>query len=119
MVFFVSANNSVTLKVTGKVTSGAKKTLIVNCGAATGWKSNGIGNSFKRVTSIGQKPENLSNKSFIKGVKWSNSYIGTISNKHKWSASDTLKYISYPNNKKVSVKYVNAGEETDTIDLTK
>lgn len=89
MAFYVSGDNKVTLKVTGKVTTG-------------------------------QAPQNLNNKSYIKNIRWYNSYIGTISKKHKWLAGDTLKYISYPSNsKKVTVNYVNAGEEVDTIDLTK
>ncbi len=120
MAFYVSGDNKVTLKVTGKVTTGQTKTIVINCNNATGWKANGVGNSFKRVTSIGQAPQNLNNKSYIKNIRWYDSYIGTISKKHKWLAGDTLKYISYPSNsKKVTVNYVNAGEEVDTIDLTK
>jgi len=120
MVFYVADYNKVVLKVTGTVDSGAIKTLVVTCTNATGWSKTGIGNRFKRVTSIGQQPQNLYNSSYIKGIHWYDAYIGTVSSHHAWLAADTSGYISYPaNSPKVSVFYKNAGEETDTIDLTK
>lgn len=119
MVFYVSADNKVVLQVSGTTDKGQYKTITTYCNTATGWKANGIGNTMKRVTSIGQSPENLSSGSYILGVKWANSYIGTTSSKHQWLANDTLASgsICYPNKTKVTVNYVNAGEETVSIDL--
>ncbi len=117
LVFYVSSDNNVVLKVTGTTVSGTYKTITTYCSKATGWKANGVGNTMKRVTSIGQKPQNLSSGSYMKNVAWNNSYIGTVSSKHKWLANDTAGYITYPNSTKVSVNYTNAGVETVSINL--
>lgn len=117
LVFYVRANGKVVLKVSGTTVSGTYKTITTYCDNATGWKVNGVGNVMKRVTSIGQKPENLNSGSYLKNISWSNSYIGTSSSKHRWLANDTNSYITYPNKTKVSVNYINAGTETVSIDL--
>lgn len=117
LVFYVSADSKLVLKVSGTSVNGTYQTITTYCNNATGWKVNGVGNVMKRVTSIGQKPENLSSGSYIKNVKWSNSYIGTSSSKHQWLANDTAGYVTYPNKTKVAVSYVNAGSETVSIDL--
>ncbi len=122
MEFYVVSDNNVRLSATGKV-AGVTKTLSVDCNNATGFKKNGVGNQLKRATTIGQKPENLSSGSYVYGVRWFNSYIGTSSStNHQWLAADMPSsggYTSYPNSTKVSVSFVNAGEETVTIDLRK
>lgn len=117
MVFYVSSDNHVVLEVTGITDKGQTKTIKTYCNNATGWKANGVGNKMKRITSIGQSPESLSNGSYIKNVRWSNSYIGTRTSKHKWLANDTSDYVCYPNKTKVNVSYTDAGTETVSINL--
>ena len=82
-----------------------------------GWSYGGA-NTLKRMTSIAQSGgDHFADGSKILGVHW---YSGTIglnsSSQHAWSASDTGGYQSYPTTAGiVTVNYVNAGEETDSI----
>jgi hypothetical protein len=83
-----------------------------------GWSVNGV-NTLKRMTSIAQNGDNFTDGSYINGVHWYSSMIGTTqSDMHAWSAADTGGYQSYPSTPGVvKVQYVNAGEETDSISL--
>jgi hypothetical protein len=73
--------------------------------------------TLKRMTSIAQNVQNLSDGSFIDGVDWSNSTIGlSASTEVPWLAAETGGYQSYTTSV-VSVNYVNAGNETDSISL--
>ena len=73
--------------------------------------------TLKRMTSIAQDTQNLSDGSYIDGVDWSNSTIGTsAATAVPWLAAETGGYQSYTSNV-VSVNYVNAGSETDSISL--
>jgi hypothetical protein len=61
--------------------------------------------------------QNLSDGSFINGVDWSNSTIGlSATTEVPWLAAETGGYQSYTTSV-VSVNYVDAGNETDSISL--
>jgi hypothetical protein len=83
-----------------------------------GWSVSGT-NTLKRMTSIAQSGDHFSDGSYLDGVHWYSSMIGTTqSNMHPWAAADTGGYQSYPSTPGVvTVQYVNAGEETDSINL--
>lgn len=117
--FYVPADGEVALYVAGNDTNGNKVANTYVRTDATGWTKSGLGNLIKRMTSIGQTQgsESFTDGSYIKNVHWYSSNIGTSStNYHSWSASDTWGYCSMPSSK-ISVNYVNAGEETDNIVL--
>ena len=75
--------------------------------------------TLKRMTSIAQADgDDFTDGSFNDDVHWFNSDIGTSSsNAVSWLASETGGYQSYTSSV-VSVSYVNAGNETDSINLT-
>lgn len=116
--FYVSSDGKVTVSTTGirmGETSPSTQTLVAD---APGWKSNGSGNVLKRITSIGQSSNNFNSGSYVKNVKWSNSKIGTTSsNAQQWLAAQTGGYCSFPNSNIVNVNFVNAGEETVSINI--
>jgi hypothetical protein len=73
--------------------------------------------TLKRMTSIAQNVQNLTDGSFIDGVDWSDSTIGlSASTEVPWLAAETGGYQSYTTSV-VSVNYVDAGNETDSISL--
>ena len=74
--------------------------------------------TLKRMTSIAQSGDNFTDGSKIDGVHWYNAMIGTSSSAAvSWLASQTGGYQSYTSSV-VSVSYLNAGNETDSINLT-
>jgi hypothetical protein len=89
-------------------------TLAVNT-ANTGWVAGGS-NTLKRMTSIAQSPQNLTDGSYINGVVWSNVMLGqTSANAVAWSGGGSQSYPSTPG--VVSVNYIDAANETDSINL--
>jgi hypothetical protein len=83
-----------------------------------GWSVGGE-NTLKRMTSIAQNGDQFSDGSSMNGVVWSNSMIGnSAATAVPWLAAETGGYQSYPNTPGVvNVQYINAGNETDSIDL--
>ncbi|QAV16944.1 hypothetical protein PC41400_04280 [Paenibacillus chitinolyticus] len=117
--FYVPADGQVALYAAGiryDTNVADNYTVVTN---ASGWKKSGTGNELKRITAIASnasKPYNTG--TYLKNVKWSNSMIGTSStSNHQWLAADTGGYCTYPNSTQVSVNYVNAGEETVSINM--
>ncbi len=84
-----------------------------------GWVAGGA-NTLKRMTSIAQDTQNLSDGSVINGVHWYDAMIGqSAATAVPWLAAETGGYESYPTTAGiVNVQYVNASEETDSINLT-
>lgn len=114
--FNIPSNGNIQLSVSGKLYGSSTVTTYTHVEAASGFVYNGS-NILKRNTTIGQKTENLSSGSWIHNVHWYSSQIGLSStNYHSWQAADTYSYCTYTS-EVVSVSYVNAGEETDNIDL--
>jgi hypothetical protein len=83
-----------------------------------GWSVGGQ-NTLKRMTSIAQNGDQFTDGSYMNGVIWSNSMIGTsTADAVPWLAAATGGYQSYPTTPGiVNVQYVNAGNETDSINL--
>jgi hypothetical protein len=83
-----------------------------------GWSVGGE-NTLKRMTSIAQNGDQFSDGSSMNGVVWSNSMIGnSAATAVPWLAAETGGYQSYPATPGVvNVQYINAGNETDNIDL--
>ncbi|MGV7115167.1 hypothetical protein PQ460_20155 [Paenibacillus sp. KACC 21273] len=120
MKFYVNANNSVTLVITGILIDGIKKTQTV-VAEAQGFTLDGSNNILKRITSIGQTKgkENFATGSYMNNIHWYDVNIGKSSiNNTPWnSGSQSGGLCSYPNNTKVKTSYTNQGEETVSIDL--
>jgi hypothetical protein len=115
--FNVPSNNNVSLTVSGIDYTTKKNTTVTFTRAAKGFTLNGA-NILKRLTTIGQDPENLNSGSYMHGVHWYNSLIGNSSTSyHTWAAADTYGSPCTHTTAVVSVNYVNAGEETVDIDL--
>lgn len=116
MKFHIPQDNQVALTISGTNVNGVKTTTtwVEN---VNGWKSNGVGNTMKRVTSIAQKPQNLNNGSYLKNVRWSQTLIGkSSSSNHTWAAGDTAGSCYYPNDSSVfSINYINQANETVNI----
>ncbi|MGW9529899.1 hypothetical protein ACWHAM_19495 [Paenibacillus terrae] len=112
--FYVPSNNRVALYAAGKIVN-SNETSITVIRDASGWDVKGSGVSLKRNTTIASKSSPHSG-SFIRGVHWYNSYIGTSStNNSLWqSTNQTAGYCTVPSSQ-VTVNYVNAGEETVNI----
>lgn len=120
--FLVNANNKIAMAYSAiKKSTGTQisQTFVMD---APGFSLSG-GNIMKRMTTIGQKTQNMYSGSYIKNVHWYNTLIGlSDSSYHAWSSSDQATddysgYHTYPDSTKVTVNFVNAGEETDTIIL--
>ena len=113
-----TTGTSATLEViaTGVNVNGTTVTQTLTTNPVASW---GAGSdTLKRMTSIAQNTENLSDGAFIDGVDWSNSTIGTsAANATPWLAAETGGYQSYTSSV-VSVNYINAGNETDSISLS-
>jgi hypothetical protein len=74
-------------------------------------------NTLKRMTSIGQKPENLTDGSSITGVVWSDVVLGqTASDAKAWSGGGSQSYPGTPG--VVTVNYVDGADQTDNINLS-
>lgn len=91
---------------------------------AAGWKTNGSGCALKRLTTIGQKPENTALGEYHLNAAWTNAMIGqSLTNLQTWGAAqtDTTKIESYPSSSpKVWVTNLTQySAETDNIDLRK
>lgn len=92
------------------------KTIVVELSNADGFTADGVDMILKRMTSIGQKPESLTNSSKIENVAWSNVQLGTDpTNLTPWEipADSTHDY----NDTVVTVNYTNGQTETVSIDL--
>ena len=83
-----------------------------------GWSVGGE-NTLKRMTSIAQNGDDFTDGSYMNGVVWSNSMIGnSAADATPWLAAQTGGYQSYPTTPGiVNVQYINAGNETDSINL--
>ncbi len=120
--YYVSGSNEVTVSVEGTLdgsTGTQKRTLTL--ANATGWNTSGNRCSLKHVVSMAQGDyENFKSGAYVKGVKWSDIYIGTSSaNNAAWTASYGANIINYPTNKQgLTISYTNPGNETVSIDLT-
>lgn len=88
-------------------------TLVVE---AKGFKKNGTGNIIKRITHIAQPQSNYTTGSYLKNVRWSNSYIGLMdSNSTKWLSAQTGGTCLFPNSNIVKVNFVDYSQETVDI----
>ncbi|MEX1029873.1 MAG: hypothetical protein WDZ91_07485 [Paenibacillaceae bacterium] len=114
--FNIPSNGNVSLTVSGIIYGTSTVETYTHVEPASGFVYNGT-NILKRVTSIGQATQDLSSGSWIDNVHWYSSLIVvSSSNYHTWLAADTYGYCSYTTSV-VTVTFVNAGEETDSIDL--
>ncbi|PQP82426.1 hypothetical protein C0Q44_13365 [Paenibacillus sp. PCH8] len=120
MKFYVTNPNECTLAVSGITTSGEQLTTTIVRGGISGWDKSGTGMRVKRMTTIGQKPENMNTGSTIKNVRWHDITVGYYSGSNliynNWGSGQTGGYHSVPSSK-VSVNYVGPGEETVSIQL--
>jgi len=84
-----------------------------------GWPASGDGVILKRMTSIGQMPENLGSGTFLNNVHWQGAKIGTSAEDAvSWLADQTGGHCMHPNNgQTVVVAFVDDSEETDNIRL--
>lgn len=118
--YYVSATNKVTVSVTGvRDDNNTKDTFTLSRENVKGWNTAGTNCVLKHVVSIAQgNNQNFKSGAYIKGVVWSDGRIGTSStNNAAWTAYGE-KPITYPETGCVTVDYINAGNETDTINLT-
>jgi hypothetical protein len=83
-----------------------------------GWSVGGQ-NTLKRMTSIAQNGDQFNDGSYMNGVVWSNSMIGnSAADATPWLAAQTGGFQSYPTTPGiVNVQFINAGNETDSINL--
>ncbi|WP_339240966.1 hypothetical protein MKX40_09295 [Paenibacillus sp. FSL R5-0517] len=120
MKFYVTNPNECTLAVSGITTTGEQLTTTIVRSGVSGWDKSGIGMRVKRMTTIGQKPENMNTGSSIKNVRWHDITVGYYSGSNliysSWGSGQTGGYHSVPSDK-VSVNYVSPGEETVSIQL--
>ncbi|WP_339303194.1 hypothetical protein [Paenibacillus sp. FSL R5-0519] len=120
MKFYVTNLNECTLAVSGITTTGEQLTTTIVRGGISGWDKSGTGMRVKRMTTIGQKIEDMTTGSSIKNVRWHDITVGYYSGSNliysSWGSGQTGGYHSVPSNK-VSVNYVSPGEETVSIQL--
>ncbi|WP_440118274.1 hypothetical protein [Paenibacillus sp. QZ-Y1] len=120
MKFYVTNPNECTLAVSGITTSGEQLTTTIVRSGVSGWDKSGTGMRVKRMTTIGQKPENMNTGSTIKNVRWHDITVGYYSGSNliynSWGSGQTGGYHSVPSSK-VSVNYISPGEETVSIQL--
>ncbi|KKD55090.1 MULTISPECIES: hypothetical protein [Paenibacillus] len=118
MKFSIPSTNNIALTVSGIDYTTNQNTTITIGRQAPGFVPGG-GNILKRLTTIGQKPQNFHSGSYLHNAHWYNSLIGNSSmNYHTWSAADTNASgtCSFTTDV-VRVNYINAGEEIDNIDI--
>lgn len=120
--FLVPANDKIAMAFSGIQKSTGTQISRTYIYDVSGFSVSG-GNIMKRMTTIGQSVENFKTGSYIKNVHWYNTNIGlSDSSYHPWTSVDQATdsysgYHSYPDSTKVTVNFVNAGEETDSIVL--
>ncbi|MEX1029836.1 MAG: hypothetical protein WDZ91_07300 [Paenibacillaceae bacterium] len=120
--FWVSGTGQISMYFAGIEKSTGLQITRTYVYSAPGFSTTG-GNIIKRMTTIGQTTESFTTGSHIRNVHWYSTYIGTSStSNHAWVSTDQATdsfsgYHSYPNSTVVTVSYVNAGEETDNINL--
>ncbi|MDQ0046841.1 hypothetical protein J2T18_001113 [Paenibacillus polymyxa] len=112
--FYVPSSDRVALYAAGSIVGSSQKDYTVVTDAK-GWNTSGYNQSIKRLTTIASKSSPHSG-SFINGVHWYNSYIGTSSTSNSpWTASaQTAGYCTVPSSQ-VTTSFINAGEETVNI----
>lgn len=108
-------------------------TLRAPIDSSFGWDAGGGANILKRMTTIGQTTgqQNLQTGSFLHGVNWQGSKIGTSEqDAQDWRAEQTGGYCSFPDpntpegqradgqGPKWKVEFRDAGNETDSVDLS-
>lgn len=94
--FEVVADGQVALYV------GEQADLVVTAEAA-GWRADGLGNRFKRTTSIAQVRENLRTGARLENVYWHNVILRSNVHAQPWSAQDTAENCRYPHDDRVTV----------------
>ncbi|MET3208208.1 UNVERIFIED_CONTAM: hypothetical protein ABIC26_001144 [Paenibacillus sp. PvR008] len=113
--FYVPTSDKVALYAAGSIVGSSQKdTTVVR--DVRGWNTSGYNQSIKRSTTIASKVGSPHSGSFINGVHWYNSYIGTSStNNSPWTrSSQTAGYCNVPSSQ-VTASFINSGEETVNI----
>lgn len=122
LTFRVSAPNVLEVTARGVTMNNREETLKMQIGPADGvdgWNPDGVDQVLKRMTSIAQNHENFKTGSFIKRVEWKNAVIGTSAqDAHPWLSAGTGGFMSYPEDARVSVVFVDQANETDSINLS-
>ena len=115
----VSNGSTATLQVfaTGVDVYGETVTQSLSVADVPNW-ANAANDTLKRMTSIAEaNGDNFTDGSFIDGVHWYDTTIGTsAASAQTWLGAETGGYQSYTSSV-VSVQYVSATEETDSITL--
>ncbi len=81
-----------------------------------GWRTDGVGNVLKRVTSIAQSRQNLSSGSYHLNVWWFSSIGRTVAGLVPWVDSQTAEFCNYPPVKVLNSQPPNGPEQVH-IDL--
>ncbi|MRN53108.1 hypothetical protein [Paenibacillus monticola] len=109
---YVGTNGNFIMHAEYKDTTGVSRSINVSV-YAPGFKQNGA-NIMKRMTTMGQKTEYLTTKTYLRGAVWSNARIGaSTSSYHVWADSDTWQFQSYGN--RIGLNKTNASNETVSI----
>ena len=85
--------------------------------AAPGWRADGLGNQFKRTTSIAQIRENLRSGARLENVWWHDVVLESNVHAQPWSQADTAENCRYPNDDRVTVSADGWNAEWVTIRL--
>lgn len=138
LTFWVSQNEDLTVLnlfiqgVTNVDGMPSTLTLSAPVDISFGWDAAGGANILKRMTTIGQTTgnQNLATGSFLRGVNWQSSVIGTTeADAQPWKAEQTGGFCSFPApdspegvrgdglGPKWKVEFRDAGSETDSVDL--
>lgn len=70
---------------------------------APGWRADGLGNQFKRTTSVAQRRENLRSGARLENVYWHDVILRSNVHPQPWSAQDTAENCRYPHDDRVTV----------------
>ncbi len=78
---------------------------LVMTARARGWRSDGLGNQFKRTTSIAQTEgrENLHSGARVENVRWYDIFLRSLVHAQSWSRQDTAQNCRYPDDDRVRV----------------
>jgi hypothetical protein len=127
MEFFIPSDNIIQLNVTGFDLNNDRRlvTMSMNPAKNQGWVANGAGVIMKRMTTIGQQAkkkgdpaEDFHSGSYNRNIHWRDCHIGlNHASADLWSAIKIGGYESYPKTGQVSVEFISAFEETDSIEL--